>query len=423
MCYLHAELSDYEWATIKRISCFDLVSSESCDALNQYPSHVYSDRLVSYGAESNVLFRAYPALKNSISYFKMGQFPAPVVDCFGMTALFPKVRLFVKHDGMSASHDALGHPAFGGNKMRKLQYLIADAMAHGHTSVLTFGYVGSNHATLTAACARDCGLACYCLHLPQINARVVRRNIALQDVYGAKMILAQGLSERAEAATACCLERLATDGTVPYVIPTGGSVPLGAVGYVEAAFELKEQIEAGEVPMPEHIYVACGSYGTAAGLIVGCKLARIGAKIHPVLVEPADPEAARKRLQGLIQETNELLHSHDAAVPLYPIDAYEYELITSAGGDAYGAFTPEGVAAIDLMRHATGIELDGVYSGKCCSAMLDDMRTGALDGAIVLFWNTFCAESMEHLLGNYDYRSLPQPYHRWFEEDVQPLDA
>lgn len=426
-CRLHAQLSEYETAILQRISYAQSLPASAWEELNRLESRDYSERVVSLGTYRNALFRHYPGLNGHLSYIALGDFPTPVYHCAGLEQALsvPSNTIFMKHDGITGARDAAGKRGFGGNKMRKLQYLIADAVAHGHRTMLTFGCVGSNHATQTAACAQLVGLNCICLLLPQRNARVVQRNLLLQYAYGAELLFAATPAERALLAAKTCYDYHMLWHSLPYVIPTGGSTPRGVIGYVEAAFELKEQIVAGLLPCPDHIYVTCGglsSGGTAAGLLLGFAALQLPITIHAVLDEPGDVARTRDKLQHLIADTNQLICSYDPTFPRCTIDPDSYEIIDRASGTAYGAFTPEGIAAIELMERTEGFTLDGVYTGKCFGALIDDVRAGKRAGTTLLFWNTFCAEPMEHLTASTDYRALPAVFHRWFEEPVQPLD-
>jgi 1-aminocyclopropane-1-carboxylate deaminase/D-cysteine desulfhydrase-like pyridoxal-dependent ACC family enzyme len=179
-----------------------------------------------------------------LSYVALGDFPTPVYRCNNLCAQFPRVALFAKHDGLTGNLKADGTRNFGGNKLRKLQYLLADALAHGHSAVLTFGCVGSNHALQTAVCAHALGLKAICMLRPQPNSHVVRRNLLLQKLYESIVCLSPDRVIHGLMTAALSYDYKQRYGTFPYIIPVGGSCARGALGYVEAAFELKEQIDA-----------------------------------------------------------------------------------------------------------------------------------------------------------------------------------
>lgn len=373
---------------------------------------------------SNFLFQNYPTLQNKLSYISLGDFPTPIYSCKNMHELFPHVNLFIKHDGMTGKIGADGKRTFGGNKLRKLQYLLADAVAHGHTHTITFGAVGSNHALQTTVLAQQLGLNPICLLKPQPNSHVVQRNLLLQKAYGAQLCFAEDKALFGMMAAALCYQHKQQSGKFPYIIPVGGSCALGAVGYVEAAFELKHQIEQSEMPAPDRIYVTLGSGGTAAGLLLGLQAAGMTTKILLVIEEPAIVAASSlAKVKRLFKEANNLLRMHDVRFPCCDIEKSNYEIIDDCGGDAYGLFTPECVEAMQLMHVKEDIKLDGTYTGKCAAALVRDLKTGACDGQTVLFWNTFCGDDFTDITTTVDYHDLPQALHKWFEEDVQPLDS
>jgi len=420
---LCAELSDYEKSLVRTIPAYARLAEDEIASFESLDAHDYLEQVVCEETIPNALFQHHPALRGKLSYISLGDLPTEVHHCSSINLQFPDVDVYIKHDGTTGRLDNQGNRTFGGNKLRKLQYLLADAIAHGHDTVLTFGCVGSNHALQTAVCARNLNLHCICMLTPQPNAYVVQRNLLLQQVYGAQLIFAENSLLRAQATIDLCTSCKSENKILPYIIYTGGSVPRGAIGYVEAAFELKEQILAGLLPEPDHIYVTCGSCGTAAGLLLGCKAAGISTKFHLVLEEPADVDTVHTRLGTLIRDTNDLICSYDSTFPQCTIDENDYELLAEYGGEGYGEFTVAGVEAIRAMSHLENIRLDGVYSGKCGSALFADLNSGKLQNTTVLFWNTFCGADMHTITDQVDYRNLPQALHRWFEEPVQLLDT
>jgi 1-aminocyclopropane-1-carboxylate deaminase/D-cysteine desulfhydrase-like pyridoxal-dependent ACC family enzyme len=420
---LLAELSEYEKLLVRSMPIYARLAPEIQASIERLPGYDHSEKVVLYETSLNPLFEAYPALRGQLSYVSLGDFPTPVVYCKAISAYFPTTNLYVKHDGVTGKIGPDGNRMFGGNKLRKLQYLLADALAHGHDTIMTFGCVGSNHALQTAICSKNLGLSCICMLMPQPNARVVQRNLLLQKSYGAELIFAENVMARAHAAIDVCHAYKAQHGMLPYIIRTGASVGRGAIGYVEAAFELREQIRAGLVPQPDHIYVTCGSAGTAAGLLLGCAAAGIKTMFHLVLDEPGNKEVVNRTLHQLIKDAQDLLRSYDPTFPCYQVSENDYEIIDGYCGEHYGQFTSEGVEAVRIMRAMEGLQLDGIYSGKCFSALLADLKTTKLHNATVLFWNTFCGEDMSAITATIDYRNLPEVLHRWFTEPVQPLDV
>jgi hypothetical protein len=156
--------------------------------------------------------------------------------------------------------------------------------------------------------------------------------------------------------------------------------------------------------------------------LLGCKAAEIDATFHCVLDEPADKDTIWKRLQMLYRATNDLLISLDPTFPRCTLTEQDCCIVDAHSGTAYGLFTDACVEAIRTVQKCEGITLDGVYSGKCMSALLADLEKGFLENSVILFWNTFCAEDMSYITNQIDYHELPKAVHAYFEQNVQPLD-
>ena len=366
------------------------------------------------------LFEIYPLLRR-LPYKSFYELPTPVHRLESLGKKLGLTNLFVKRDDISGTE-------YGGNKPRKLEFILGKALDKGARSVMTLGGVGSNHALATAIYAKKLGLKSISMLMPQPNANYVRRNLLLSCHYNAELHLCgTGLG----AAFNMPLVRLAIkreqlrhrllQGYSPYFIPPGGSSALGAIGFVNAALELKEQILNGEIPEPEYIYVACGTMGTAAGLILGLKAAGLNSRIIPIRVT-SEKLVNRDKMIGLITKTNDLLHSVDNSFPELNFSGEEIDIRHGFFGEGYAIFTREGMKAVSLMEEFEGIKLEGTYTGKALAALLDDVKSSKLNNEVVLFWNTVNSADYSVLISTLDYRKIPRPFHRYFEEEVQPLD-
>ena len=201
----------------------------------------------------------------------------------------------------------------------------------------------------------------------------------------------------------------------------GGSSPLGAVGYVNAAFELKGQILRGEIPEPDYIYIASGSMGTAAGLILGLRALNSKTKVVAVRVN-SDRFVNVKGLIKLIYKTNSLLSSLDPSFPRLDFSEHDVDIRHGFFGKQYALFTKEGMEAVVLMERYGRIKLEGTYTGKTFAALVDDAKKSSLRDKIVLFWNTYNSRDFSETIAAIDYHQLPRCFHRYFEEEVQPLE-
>lgn len=278
-------------------------------------------------------------------------------------------RLLVKRD------DAIGF-GFGGNKVRKMRFVAADALARGADTLITAGGVQSNHARVTAATAAKLGLHCILV----VNGAPPDRpsaNALLDRLLGAEMRYVETREERVPAmdAAAAALRRV---GRHPYVIPIGASTPLGAAAYVHAVTELLDQM-----PSPDVIVHATSSGGTQAGLVAGCLLAGVKTRVVGISAdEPADVLAAA--IRGILDGLGPLLGfppQRFADAPVLVDDAFV--------GGGYGLSTTESRAAIELAARQEALFLDPTYTAKAMAGLVSHVRRGAFAAdETVLFWHT-----------------------------------
>jgi 1-aminocyclopropane-1-carboxylate deaminase/D-cysteine desulfhydrase-like pyridoxal-dependent ACC family enzyme len=367
------------------------------------------------------LFEQYPLLREKLAYVAVGEFPTPVQKMERLGAELGISQLYVKRDDLSGK-------LYGGNKPRKLEFILGDALRSKVKEVMTFGGAGSNHALATAIYARQVGVKSISMLMPQPNARYVRRNLLMSHNCGAELHLCgTGLESVINmplvygATTYQLLRHRLKEGRFPYFIPPGGSSPLGVVGFVNAALELRGQIASGEVPEPDYIYVACGTMGTAAGLTLGLRAARLDGRVVSVAVSGEKFTNTRAMIK-LIDKTNYLLSSLDASFPKFEVPETDADIRHDYFGQRYALFTDEGMEAVSLIRKTEGVKLDGTYTGKTLAALTHDARNGSLGGKTVLFWNTLNSRDFSEDISGLDYHDLPRPFHRCFEEEVQPLD-
>jgi 1-aminocyclopropane-1-carboxylate deaminase/D-cysteine desulfhydrase-like pyridoxal-dependent ACC family enzyme len=359
------------------------------------------------------LFEQYPTLAEKIPRLSFGEFPTPVERLSGVS------RHLKRDDNLYIKRDDLSSRAYGGNKVRKLEFLLADALKHGAVRVITSGGAGSNHAVATAVYARNAGIKAVLMLFRQPNSHSVRHNLLMNLASGAELIHHDTYEEHTQALAEMIRMYESVDGRAPYVIPLGGSSPVGAIGYVNAGLELAAQIAAGELPLPSRIYLALGTMGTAMGLLLGLKAAGIKTHLQAVRAVPTYVSGIDK-CHLLFNQTNELLHEMDTSFPSCTLTPEDLTIRQEFFGEKYGMFTPEAAAAATLLRESDRIILDGTYTGKACAAFLADLRNGGDEP--VLFWNTKNSRPLPPEALMADYRLLPAPLHCYFEEPVQALD-
>ena len=280
------------------------------------------------------------------------------------------VEFWIKRD------DLTGDVGLGGNKVRKLEYLLGQAVADGATHILTTGGPQSNHARATAAAAVRLGLKPV-LVLAGSDPESREGNLLLDRLYGADIRFPGAVTAEDQAR---CLEETAAElragGARPYVIPVGGSTQLGVLGSYQCYVELAEQL-------PGDAWVCCtnGSAGTHAGLVLGSLLHGKAVRVQGFSVwQPAAPLKAQTA--GLVREAASLLgRSIDGEAAVHVDDGYL--------GPRYGRTNPEAMAAIEMVAGLEGILLDHIYTGKAMSGVLDYIRRGMIPaGERVVFVHT-----------------------------------
>lgn len=272
--------------------------------------------------------------------------------------------------------------ALGGNKVRKLEFLMAQAQAEGATVIVTAGGTQSNHVRQTAAAAARLGMKCHCvLERVRTDDLYERNGNALLDhLFGAVPKFIDKDADM-DAAIRALKDELTAAGEKVYMVPVGGSNPLGALGYVVCAFELAGQLREMGVH-PGLIVHASGSAGTQAGLLVGLALAGLEIAVMGMCVSRPGPDQ-RKKVRALVSETCGFIGRPDLA------DVIEVNCDGNYVGPGYGVETPEMSEAVRLLARTEGIFLDPVYTGKAMAGLVDYARTGKLAGAgPVLFLHT-----------------------------------
>jgi D-cysteine desulfhydrase len=315
------------------------------------------------------------ALDDRLRRVRLAKLPTPIVSG-RLDGAWGSSQVAVKRDDLSSEQ-------YGGNKVRKLEYLLQRALDKGARRIATFGTVGSNHALATSLYADSLGIPCTCLIMHQRKTPGCARALGMHAQLGTELIRFGG--NRSERVSTM---RRHLQGRGIWVIPAGGSNWLGAVGFVRAALELAAQVSAGETPLPHRLYVASGTMGTAAGLCLGLAIAGLPTEVHAVRVTHefvANPAAMHR----LIQKTVAMLHGLGIRLPAGLADGVRLRFRDEffAGGYAHTDKATE--SAIASARRAFGISLESTYTGKAMAALLHDLGNSNLAGKHLLFWHTY----------------------------------
>lgn len=359
--------------------------------------------------DEHAILRRFPEAYAEIARVSLARLPTPV-------ERLPVLERATGIDSLWVKRDDISGEIYGGNKPRKLEFLLGRALAEGKKTVLTTGGIGTHHGLATAICARSHGLRTILVLLAQPVTEAVRRCLLLDHAAGAEMHYGSTVARLAVVAMRV-YAREAMRGNRPFIVPTGGTSALGVLGYVNAAFELAEQVVAGDVPEPAWIFVPLGSGGTVAGLVAGIRLAGLRSRVAAVLVTDILPPS-RARLARLANGALRLLRKRVGPAWHAVVEPGDFTILSEHVGPAYGAPTEEARRAAELMRQTEGIVLETTYTAKCAAALLAVGPRLARDGPI-LFWNTYSSvDPARHLGPLPDYRELPRSFHPFFEGPV-----
>ena len=324
------------------------------------------------------------ALIDAVKKVPLGFYPTPFHKLERMSEL-TGVNLWVKREDFS------GVSLFGGNKVRKLEFLLADAVRKGCDTVFTYGATESNHAMQTATAARKLGLkpVLWLGAIVEPNPAALRANMLLDRILGAEIHIleSRGSTRETMEANQELFEKrkneLEKEGHRVYDIPMDGSLPRGALGFAECWIELAEQAEAAGIH-PDYVYTCTGSGGTLAGLAAGRTL--IGSDrtvLTGIAVGKKDPETYGKEVRLLADDVLMLLGEKKLTKPDVFQILYDY---VGAGYEK-----PFGLANDDirLLARTEGIFLDPVYSGKAFHGMMEEIRKRNVpQGSTVVFLHT-----------------------------------
>jgi len=305
----------------------------------------------------------------------LAKLPTPLDEMARLASKLGGPRLMVKRDDLTGL-------AGGGNKTRKLEYLVADALAQHCDTLITAGGPQSNHCRQTAAAAAIAGLQCHIVlggdPQPPTGNLLLDRLLGAAIHWTAKPNRAPRMQQLAD--------ELRDQGRKPYVIPIGGSTPIGAVGYVTAMFELVDQLERQQRAV-DHLIFATSSGGTQAGIVLGGRLAGFTGKITAVSVDqPPDAPGQPGFLAEVCAIANGSADLLECGEKLSVADfTTNYDYL----GAGYGVMGELEREAIHLLAGTEGILVGPVYTARAAGAMVDLIRRGAFHSSeTVLFWHT-----------------------------------
>lgn len=336
------------------------------------------------------LFEAFPSLDLSIPSLALAKLPTPVEP---LPELAP--NLWIKRDDKTNS-------LYGGNKVRKLEFILADVLKSKKKNLVSFGAIGTNHGVATAIYSLQMGIPFKLLLFKQPVTGHVQQNIKLMHRFNAKLKYQGSLLK---TALRFYLGKL-FKSKHSYYLFAGGSNIQGCISFVNAAFELKQQIDAGLLPEPDYIYCPVGSSSTLAGLSLGCKLAGLKSQLIGIRVAPSHIGPIPACTRGTVSSLQAACHRHlcELEPKLQDLELPKITLIDQYFGAGYGHASPEGDWAQQMFEQ-TDIGLDPTYTAKTAAAALNCCANHTDKN--ILYWHTYNSADMSDLAAKADLGSLP----------------
>ena len=306
----------------------------------------------------------------TIPRIRIANLPTPVEPLPRLSAALGGPRLWVKRDDLTGL-------AFGGNKTRKLEFVLAEAQANGARTLITVGAAQSNHCRQTAAAAARLGLDCI-LVLSGVPENPPTGNLLLNHLFGAEIVWTT--REEREATYQRTFEAAWTAGRRPYAIPLGASNPIGTLAYEAAFQEWHAQVDTTG-PL-DWMVVASSSGGTQAGLVLGARRAGWSGRVLGISIDEQE-DVLQARVAGLASEAADRLR--------LPLSFEPNDVLVNADylGQGYGILGDPEREAIELFARYEGLLLDPVYTGRAAAGLIDLIRRGFFrPEETVLFWHT-----------------------------------
>jgi D-cysteine desulfhydrase family pyridoxal phosphate-dependent enzyme len=304
----------------------------------------------------------------NISRLHFAHLPTPIEALPRLTEALAGPRLLVKRDDQTGL-------AFGGNKTRKLEFLVAEALEQGARTLISGGAMQSNHCRQTAAAAARFGLECTLVLTGDLPEKP-SANLLLDELFGAKIVAVPERKDR-DRILQETFDQATAQGKKPYLVPYGGSSPIGALGYAYAMEEfMKQSVHA------DWIVFGTSSGGTHAGLVLGQRVFGYKGKVLGISIDESE-EWLKSHVSQLASDASEKMGEQ---VEITPSDVLANADYCNAG---YGVLTEAEREAVQLFAKYEGLLLDPVYTGRAAAGMIDLIRKGFFKkDETVLFWHT-----------------------------------
>jgi|GEM_PF-1535458 len=328
------------------------------------------------------LFNRFPSLTSKVACTPLGLLPTPLEKKAHVAKTLQLETLFVKRDDLSGG-------LFGGNKVRKLEFLLGQATAEQANHVVTWGQPGSSHIAATAIYCHKLGLPCTCMYLPVPNQPQNERNTQLTKDHGAIEESYRGFGAREQALYKKNAAHREQTGKSMFFVPEGASDVLGALGFVNAVCEVAEQLKEQQEPFPDFIYLLSSSSGSAAGFLVGLDLLNINTTVVIVALQPdAYPNQHQTKIEKLYAMIMEYIVHLDLRIGTYTSPQNQVLYRHGFAVSSEKQLQTTAATAQTFFQKQLGCSLDPVFATRLWSAFLLDCNTELVHNKRVLLWNT-----------------------------------
>lgn len=355
-----------------------------------------------------LLFQKYPNLATSLPWENLGDFPTAVQKMEKLGKQIGCNDLWVKRDDLSS-------PKMGGNKVRIMEFLLAQMKASGKTLAISPGALGSNQILASAIYGNQLGLKIVGIFFKQCQTDYMCKHMLIDQSMGVDFVHVNNpylvpLVIFWQWLRHFNLRKF--EG--PFYIPTFGSSATCSIGYLNAMLELKQQIDAGEMPEPDYIFVTAGTGGTMAGIEMGARL--LGLKTKVIGVRITDYIACNERLvASIVNRGVKLLRKNGADIPPLKLKGSQINMIHDFFGGEYAQITDPALKARQQLQETEGLTLDTTYTAKTMAAMIDFIGNNEVADKTILFWHTYNTRDLTPFIApDADPQRMPQPFHNYF---------